>query len=54
MAWLRDIAADPSLGPYWRWHAEQKEVFVDGKGERFIEDPLSADDAWEQEVGFFL
>jgi hypothetical protein len=50
MAWIRDVAREPSLSPHWRWYAERKEVFLDGEGERFIDDPLSADDAWQQEV----
>jgi hypothetical protein len=50
MAWIRDVVREPSLSPHWRWYAERKEVFLDGEGERFIDDPLTADGAWEQEV----
>lgn len=53
LQWMTDLAKDPLLKDDWTWHARKKFLHIDHSkpdGERFIDDPLSADDAWEAEV----
>jgi hypothetical protein len=51
MEWLRDLVRDKSLSHEWEWHAHQKWIHSEGQQpRRIIDEPLSADDAWEAEV----
>ena len=52
MEWLHELICDKSLSHEWEWHAHQKWLYCEGREpERIIDEPLSADDAWEAEVG---
>ena len=51
MEWLAEIAGDERLGNEWEWYAHRKFLILEGKEPlRIIDEPLSADDAWEFEV----
>lgn len=50
MEWLRELVRDPVLSEHWIWYAERREVVVNGVSEEYIDGPMSARDAWDQEV----
>lgn len=51
MEWLKEIVRDEQLKDEWEWYAHHKLLVVEGKEPvRIIDEPLSADDAWEFEV----
>ena len=52
MAWLRELARDKTLKDEWRWYAVKKFKCKGDDKERFIDEPLSGQEAWEYEVWF--
>jgi len=47
MAWLHELARDKTLKDEWRWYAVKKFKGEGGQRERFIDEPLSGQEAWE-------
>jgi len=52
MAWLCELARDKTLKDKWQWYAVKKFKGEGGQRERFIDEPLSGQEAWEYEVWF--
>jgi hypothetical protein len=50
MEWLRELIRDPSLSDQWTWYAEKKEIVANGVAEEYVDGPMSAQDAWDEEV----
>jgi Plavaka transposase len=50
MKWLQDLVTNPDLNEEWQWYAYHKFLHADGKETRLMDDPLSADAAWDFEV----
>jgi len=54
MEMIRDLVRDPELAPYWQWYAERREIVVNGEVEQYIDNPMNAQDAWEEEVSILF
>jgi hypothetical protein len=50
MGWVRELARDKSPNSEWKWHAMEKYIVIDGKEERYIDEPLSTLEANAVEV----
>jgi hypothetical protein len=54
MEWVKGLARDPLLADYWKWHAVYKVKVVNGEEEWYMDEPLSAKEAFEYEVSLIL
>lgn len=54
MEWLRELVRDPGLSDQWTWYAEKKEVVAAGVAEQYVDSPMSAQDAWDEEVSLSI
>jgi hypothetical protein len=48
--WIEDLLKDPSIGKHIHWYAERKYRSVDGQWMHFVDEPYTADDAWNDWV----
>jgi len=54
MAWLRELVQDPMLADEWTWYPFRKTVYCDGASYRILDDPMSANNAWDYQVWVYF
>jgi hypothetical protein len=51
--WATDLLHDPHIAPSFIWDAQRLSKFNGSRFVRFIDEPWTADDFWDAQVGLY-